>query len=162
VKEGVPQELATRVAGLNAMFSALDLVEVSSAVGEPVPSAAAAYFLLGNRLQLYWLRDRILALPRDDRWQALARDALRNDLYGWHGTLTAETLKSTEAENDAEERIDAWLGHTDQAHERYRQMLDDIRAVGRFDLATLSVALREVRNLAEAGGSPASTHRSGT
>ena len=162
VKEGVPQELATRVAGLNAMFSALDLVEVSSAVGEPVPSAAAAYFLLGNRLQLHWLRNRILALPRDDRWQALARDALRNDLYGWHGTLTAETLKSTEAENDAEERIDAWLGHTDQAHERYRHMLDDIRAVGRFDLATLSVALREVRNLAEAGGSPASTHRSGT
>jgi glutamate dehydrogenase len=159
-KEEVPYELATRVAGLNAMISALDLVEVSSAVDEPVPSAAAAYFLLGGRLQLHWLRDCILALPRDDRWQALARDALRNDLYGWHGTLTTEALKSTETAHGAEERIDAWLGHTDRAHDRYRQMLDDIRAVGRFDLATLSVALREVRNLAEAGGSPDAMRRS--
>ncbi|CAN5523370.1 NAD-glutamate dehydrogenase [soil metagenome] len=162
MQEGVPEELATRVAGLSALFSALDLVEVSSAVDEPVASTAAAYFLLGNRLQLHWLRDRILALPRDDRWQALARDALRNDLYGWHGTLTAEAVKSTKAEQDVEDRINAWFGHKGHAHERYRQMLDDIRAVGRFDLATLSVALREVRNLAEAGSSPASTRRSGT
>ncbi|MGI8940416.1 MAG: NAD-glutamate dehydrogenase [Actinomycetota bacterium] len=162
VKEGVSDELATRVAGLSAMFSALDLVEVSGAVDEPVAKAAAAYFLLGHRLQLHWLRDRILALPRDDRWQTLARDALRNDLYGWHGMLTAEALKSTDAEQDAEDRINAWFEHKGHAHERYRQMLDDIRAVGRFDLATLSVALREVRNLAEAGSSPASSPRSGT
>jgi len=161
VKEGVSDELATRVAGLSAMFSSLDLVEVSGAVDEPVAKAAAAYFLLGHRLQLHWLRDRILALPRDDRWQTLARDALRNDLYGWHGMLTAEALKSTDAEQDAEDRINAWFEHKGHAHERYRQMLDDIRAVGRFDLATLSVALREVRNLAEAGSSPASSPRSG-
>ncbi|MBA2427735.1 MAG: NAD-glutamate dehydrogenase [Actinobacteria bacterium] len=162
VQEGVPEELATSVAGLTATFSALDLVEVSGAVDEPVASAAAAYFLLGNRLQLHWLRDCILALPRDDRWQALARDALRNDLYGWHGMLTAEALKSTNAEHDAEDRINAWFGHKGHSQERYRQILDDIRAVCRFDLATLSVALREVRNLAEDGTSPASSGRSGS
>jgi glutamate dehydrogenase len=157
--EGVPEELAIRVAGLGAMFSVLDLVEVSQEAGEPVASSAAVYFLLGTRLQLHWLRDRILALPREDRWQALARDALRHDLYAWHSTLATEVLHTTDADLDAESRIEEWSGHKNHAHERYRKMLDDIRAVGRFDLATLSVALREVRNLVEAGRSAAATRR---
>ena len=39
------------------------------------------YFRLGSRLELNWLRDRIIELPRANRWQALARAALRDDLY---------------------------------------------------------------------------------
>ena len=48
---------------------------------------------LGERLELHWLRDRIVALPRDDRWRALARAALRDDLYSLHRSLTAEVLR---------------------------------------------------------------------
>ena len=51
------------------------------------------YFRLGSRLELNWLRDRIIELPRDDRWQALARAALREDLLGIHRELTREVLE---------------------------------------------------------------------
>ena len=46
-----------------------------------------------RRLELHWLRDRIADLPRDDRWSALARAALRDDLYTLHRALTAEVLR---------------------------------------------------------------------
>ena len=58
------------------------------------------HFRLGSRLELHWLRDRIVALPRDDRWRALARAALRDDLYSLHRALTAEVLRRTATEGD--------------------------------------------------------------
>ena len=66
---------------LGALFAALDIVEVASATGAPIDDVAALHFRLGARLHLHWLRDRIAELPRDDRWQAMARAALRDDLY---------------------------------------------------------------------------------
>ena len=49
---------------------------------------------LDQHLQLDWLRERILRLPRDDRWQTLARAALRDDLYAVRASLTAEVLQA--------------------------------------------------------------------
>ena len=51
--------------------------------------------------------DRISRLPRADRWQALARSALRDDLYTAVTGLTADVLASTEPAS-APERIAAW------------------------------------------------------
>ena len=85
---GVPEDLAARVAALPIMFSALDIVTVADEMELDVERVAAVHFRLGQRLELHWLRDRIVALPRDDRWRALARAALRDDLYSIHRELT--------------------------------------------------------------------------
>jgi shikimate kinase len=47
-----------------------------------VEQVAAVHFRLGERLELHWLRDRIVALPRDDRWRARARETRRARRYG--------------------------------------------------------------------------------
>jgi glutamate dehydrogenase len=60
---GVPAELATRVASLDALFSGLNVIEVAAACGETVETVAAVYFALGYRLDLHWLRDQIARLP---------------------------------------------------------------------------------------------------
>ena len=93
---GVPPGLAQRVAGLSTMFSTFDIVEVAAETELDVEEVAAVHFRLGERLELHWLRDRIVALPRDDRWRALARAALRDDLYSLHRALTAEVLRDSE------------------------------------------------------------------
>src|SRR2546430_13571565 len=79
---GAPRDLARRVAGLASMFAALDITEIADEGAAPLVEVASLHFGLGSRLQLRWLRDRILTLPRDNRWSALARAALRDDLYG--------------------------------------------------------------------------------
>ena len=61
------------------------------------------YFRLGARLDFNWLRDRIIELPRANRWQALARAALRDDLYTLHRALTREVLESAGADDDRRE-----------------------------------------------------------
>ncbi|MDQ5829123.1 MAG: NAD-glutamate dehydrogenase, partial [Actinomycetota bacterium] len=156
VEANVPPDLARRVATLRTMFSALDIVDVADATEESVETAAAVYFTLGDRLRLHWLRDHVEALPRDNRWRALARAALRDDLYSLQTALTAEILRSVPEDLPAQERIDAWVEDNREAVERVLQVLTDINASGTFDLATLSVALREIRNLTtSSGASPA-------
>ena len=156
VQEGVPQVLARRVAGLNSLFSALDIVDVAAATDQSLENVAAVHFTLGDRLMLHRLRDRIDALPRQDRWQTLARAALRDDLYGQQAGLTAGVLRSPDGDRDAPALIEAWIEDNKAATDRFLQVLKDIDASGTFDLSTLSVALRELRNLStpqSSGGS---------
>jgi glutamate dehydrogenase len=143
---GVPEKLATRVAALRTMFSTLDIVEVARETGVDLETVARVHFYLGHRLQLHWLRDRIVELPRDDRWRALSRAALRDDLYGLQRALTAEVLRASGAHGDAQAMVESWLA-SNTAVERALETLADIRVGRVYDLTTLPVAVREVRNL---------------
>ena len=144
---GVPQELAERVASLGALFAALDVVDVARKTGRSVDEVAPMHFLLGGGLELHWLRDQIAALPRDNRWQAMARAALRDDLFALHSALTADVLAEGPQEGSARERLDAWTEANAGPVERAVGILADIKSGGTYDLTTLPVALREVRNL---------------
>jgi glutamate dehydrogenase len=147
VAAGVPEPLAARVASLAALFSALDVVEVASDTGRPLDDVAALHFLLGGRLHLHWLRDQIAELPRSNRWEAMARAALRDDLFGLHAELTADVMREGPAEGTVSARLDAWMAANTQPVARCLEILGDIRTAGTYDLTTLPVALREVRNL---------------
>jgi glutamate dehydrogenase len=143
---GVPMELATRIAGLATMFSTFDIVEVSRETGLDVQAVAAVHFYLGSELQLHWLRDQVVALPRADRWAALARAALRDDLNSLHRTLTSDVLKDGDPGADVHDLVDAWIA-ANPAAERYIATLADVRLGRIYDLVTLPVVIREVRNL---------------
>jgi glutamate dehydrogenase len=147
VDADVPSDLAARAASLGPMFPALDITDVANAAGESLDTTAAVYFTLGDRLKLHWLRRHIEALPRDNRWRTLARSALRDDIFNQQAALTAEVLRNTPEEEPAEERIEAWAETNAGSVHRTMQVLTDINSSGTFDLSTLSVALREIRNL---------------
>jgi glutamate dehydrogenase len=147
--EGVPAALAARVAGLSWMVSALDIVDVAGETDLDVEVVAGVHFRLGSVLELHWLRDRILDLPRADRWSALARAALRDDLFALHRALTAEVLRDSQPGDDVESRVTDWVA-ANPASERCLQTLTDIRVGRVYDLTTLPVAVREVRNLIQA------------
>jgi glutamate dehydrogenase len=145
--DGVPEALAERVATLPALFSALDVIDVASATGRGLQEVAGVYFALDQHLKLDWLRERILRLPRADRWQTLARAALRDDLYAVRAALTAEVLQAGGSAQDSGELIRRGFAHNQSAVGRCLGIMRDIAADDRADLATLSVALREVRGL---------------
>ena len=151
VRNGVPTELATRVASLDALFSGLNVIEVASACGETVETVAAVYFALGYRLDLHWLRDQIARLPSETHWQTLAQGALRDDLYSEQRELTAEVLRRGTEDRDAETLIDSWMEENRSSVERANVILADLKEAEGLDIAMLSVALREIRNLSETG-----------
>jgi glutamate dehydrogenase len=146
---GVPADLAVRIASLATMAPALDIVEVAHETGLDVEPVAAVHFRLGSRLELHWLHDRIVELPRQDRWSGLARAALRDDLNSLHRELTAEVVLTGGDGEDVDERVNSWVERNPSA-ERYLATLADVRLGRTFDLTTLPVVVREVRSLIQA------------
>jgi glutamate dehydrogenase len=153
---GVPLDLAERVAGMVPTYSAFDIVQVASVTGRSVEETAEVYFDLADRLQITRLRDRITALPREDRWSTMARAALRDDLYAAHASLTQDVLgvSGSGAPRTPEERLAAWVSCNEAAVSMARGMLGEIWESERFTFTTLSVALRAIRTLVAASSLP--------
>jgi glutamate dehydrogenase len=150
---GVPADLAERVAHLEALVPSFDIVEIASAAELSVAEVAKVSFALGARLELHWLRDRIIDLPRETRWEAMARAALRDDVYAEQAALTAEVIQAATDGAAGTDGVDAWLAQNRPAVERCLQVLADIRTGSPPDLTKLSVAVREIRNLVQSSGS---------
>ncbi|MEO3822216.1 NAD-glutamate dehydrogenase [Actinomadura sp. B10D3] len=151
---GVPDDLAEQCATFVAAYSTFDLVGIAHDAGRPVEEVAEVYFDLADRLQLSRLRERIIALPRDDKWRSMARSALRDDLYAAHAALTRDVLLTSEPGGQPEERMIHWAEKNKPAVQRAQQTLSEIWESDSFDLATLSVALGAIRTLVTASSLP--------
>jgi glutamate dehydrogenase len=147
VQAGVPAAIAERVAGLDTLFSALDVTEVAVQAGRPLETTAHVYFGVSSNLGLPWLRGRIHALPGDGHWQVLARNSLRDDLGALQRSLARQALGDGGGDNAAS-IVGAWEARNRVSLERVARILGELRAVSAPDVAMLSVALRELRNLA--------------
>ncbi|WP_338143128.1 NAD-glutamate dehydrogenase [Nocardioides pantholopis] len=144
---GVAEELASRVAALPPSYMLLGVVEIAMREDLDPVEVARVHFDLGERLGLPVLVQRILALPRQDRWQTMARVALGSDLHGVHAQLTAQVLAATSGEESAAARIAAWEDQDATRIGRAARTLEEICSDDRPDLARLSVGLRVVRSL---------------
>ncbi|MDQ5886829.1 MAG: glutamate dehydrogenase [Pseudomonadota bacterium] len=142
---GVPEGLAQHIALCEPLVSVLDIIEISHTSRLDLVQVAGAYFDLGTKLQLDWLLHSINSLPRDNRWQTLARSALRDDLYRQHRALAALVLQTAHAISP-EESVDMWLEHRANSINSCMQIFSELQAQSSQDLAMLSAALREVRN----------------
>ncbi|AHY45708.1 NAD-specific glutamate dehydrogenase [Rubrobacter radiotolerans] len=146
-EEGVPEDLARHVSLLDPLYSVLDIVDLSERTGESRRTVACIYLNVGERMNLRWLRERIEQLPRDNRWRTLARAALRDDLYNLQARMTEEITATTDAGLSPAERLDTWTEEHRRAVDRAVQVLRDVNQSGVYDLSTLPVMLRELRNL---------------
>ncbi|OPG02234.1 NAD-glutamate dehydrogenase [Streptomyces sp. GKU 895] len=144
---GVPDELATRVAGFSSAFPTLDIVSVADRMGKEPLDVAEVYYDLADRLHITQLMDRIIELPRADRWQSMARASIREDLYAAHAAVTADVLAVGNGTSTPEQRFKAWEEKNAAILGRARTTLEEIQSSETFDLANLSVAMRTMRTL---------------
>jgi glutamate dehydrogenase len=145
--KGVPQELASKVAVLPPAYAILGVVETARRDRLDPIEVARLHFAIGERLGLSEMVRQILALPRQDRWQTMARAALRDDLHGVHAQLTAQVLAKTSTDQPVPVRIADWEEDDEVVVTRAVDTLDEICSDDLADLARLSVGLRVVRSL---------------
>ncbi|MFC8505288.1 NAD-glutamate dehydrogenase [Streptomyces sp. NPDC057411] len=147
---GVPEELALRVAGFSSAFPTLDIVAIADRTAKDPLAVAEVYYDLADRLRITDLMDRIIELPRSDRWQSMARASIREDLFAAHAGLTADVLAAGNDAATPEERFKAWEDENAAILGRARTTLEEIQGSDAFDLANLSVAMRTMRTLLRA------------
>jgi glutamate dehydrogenase len=147
VQKGVPADFATRIAVLPPAYGGLGILETAARDDIDILEVAKVHFALGERLQLGRFLERIVALPRTDRWQTMARAALRDDLHAVQARLTRQVLATTDASAEPEDRVITWQDQNAAALARASTMLEEIVEAEGPELAQLSVGLRLVRTL---------------
>jgi glutamate dehydrogenase len=109
--------------------------------------AAKAYFDLGERIGLNWIKEQIESLAADGHWQAVARGTLRDNLYELQRKLTAAVLACKG--RDAGARVSQWIARHLAPVDALKRVVVDLRTGSPPDFATLSVALQALRRLAQ-------------
>ncbi len=151
---GVPAGLARRVASLLDCYALLDVTEVSELADrdaldtERSPrETAELYYALSDHLGIDSMLTSISGLERGNRWHALARLALRDDLYSSLRAITLDVLRQSDPGTTADDKIANWEQMNARRIGRSRESLEEIHRVAKLDLATLSVATRQVRSM---------------
>jgi glutamate dehydrogenase len=152
VGRGVPKELAERCAILLNVYQLLDIVEVTELAeraGEErdIREVAALYFGLSDHLGVDLGLTSVSSLERGNRWHALARLALRDDLYGSLRSITIDALREANTGDGVAATIAQWERGNASKLGRARAALEAVGASGELDLATLSVVSRQLRGL---------------
>lgn len=159
VEQGVPAELARKVAALLYMYGLLDVTEIAELAEREIGPAggmgpershretAELYFELSDHLDIDHMLDSVTNLERGNRWHALARLALRDDFYSSLRAITLDVLRASDLGDTATEKIAKWEQANASRLARSRGALDEINRVHQLDLATLSVAARQVRSM---------------
>ncbi|HET7475596.1 MAG TPA: NAD-glutamate dehydrogenase [Dermatophilaceae bacterium] len=148
---GAPPAVAHRAASLLDQFSLLDVVETCADTGRSAAEVAPVYYAVSERFGIDGMLTRVTRLPRDDRWDALARGALRDDLYAVLESLTRSVLDASSAEDTPEQRIEQWAAANAESLTRARAALAGIERLEHPGISALSVALRTLRGVIKTG-----------
>jgi len=113
-------DLTTRVGGLGALGTALDLlVTVPVPPPGPIEDAAGVHAALGRRLGLALLHERLGDVAADSHWTLAAKGALRAQLAGLWAALAWLVIATTRAEAAPSDPPDGdsadWLAEGPQA-----------------------------------------------
>ncbi len=150
VKHQFPQELSQQLASLTVLASSFDIVDISIEHKISIERAASVFFAMGESLHLKWLLNKVEVLPVDGRWHAHARGSARDELFSQQRALVDQVL-STAGKASAEQAVNNWLGRDDSSLRFTLSMLNDMRQHVEMDYPTLSVAVRRLAQLVQAG-----------
>lgn len=152
VAQGVPEELAYRVATGLYQYSLLDVIDIADIIERDPVEVADAYFALMDHLSADGLLTAVSRLGRDDRWHSLARLAIRDDIYGSLRALCFDVMAVGEPDETGEQKIEEWEMTNSSRVTRARRTLTEIYQDEDQDIATLSVAARQIRSMTRTSG----------
>ena len=146
IGRGVPEDLAGRVASLDILVSACDIVCIAGEAKGTIGDIGRVYFDLGMRFGFDWLRAAAEAMGTDTHWQKDAVTAIVDDLFALQSELTSKVIE-TDGSGKADAAVAAWIGTRTGLVGRTEQLLSDLKAAGTPDIAMLAVATRQLRSL---------------
>ena len=139
----VPEPVASKIAGLDALSSGCIIVQVAKNCKKPVQTVAAIYFEIATRFNLSWLRNCLDQLAADNYWQRMSITTLKDDLYDLQMRLTAEIM----AHADKPHAVSEWCKVNQKQVDRFDRFILDIRAHENVDFSMIVVAAKRVESL---------------
>jgi glutamate dehydrogenase len=141
VGHSVPEVLARAHALRPDLVHAPAMVRVADATGRSIEEVAQAFFAVGAELRLDWMETELERLPATTRMQRWAVQAVREDAFGLRRRLAQRALEDG--------GVEAFLSARSEQVNRLSGFLRSLAREGDPDLAGLTLAVRQLRSVAE-------------
>ncbi len=150
IDAGLPAQVAERISGARAIYTALNIVDVAAQYQFDLVEAAKTFFAIGSHLELAWFRDQLNSTPLEGYWDSLARASLRDDLDAQQRALTISILQyKNQEKKDIDKRIKSWIKHYHPLLERWILTLSNMRGETHLSFIIFFVAARELSDISD-------------
>jgi len=139
----ISQSMALSLARTRGLFVSMEILDITHRVGISIAETATAYFGLGEFLDVGWLREQVIIHPTDNHWEALSREALRDDFDGQQRKVTLSIFKSKPKEVGFQEYLQVWAARNATKLKRWHEMMLVLKATEKLTFTMFFVAVRE-------------------
>lgn len=146
VATGLPQSLAKRIALIRALYTALNIIEMSTINKMDLITTAKLYFAVGEKFNLVWFRDQIGIDNREGFWNVLAKLTLRDELDVVQRKLCALVFQDNKNNKDAKKAVENWITNHYRPFDRWEKLQALLHSTTDIDYNMFFVALRELSN----------------
>jgi glutamate dehydrogenase len=148
VAAGAPEAMARAHALRPELAHAPDVLRVARRTGRSVQDVARVFFAVGTELRLDWLEAEIARVRSSTRMQRWALQAVRDDALGARRELAERALREADGAGP-EAAVQRFLAEHERPARRVEGFLRALAREGDPDLAGLTLAVRQLRGLAE-------------
>ena len=143
----LPDGLARKMAGLDSLASACDVVQAAHTSKLPVDVIGRIYFEIGARLNFAWMREVLKRISPHSYWQRISAKTMVDDIYDEQKRITLEVVKHLCKGNECSTAIDSWIRNNEAKIARFTAFIDDIKAQDEPDFSMIVVAIRKVKDI---------------
>lgn len=147
MERNVPEPLARRIASLEAMSSACDVVFIANKYKLDVPIAGRIYFELGAMLRLGWLRRCASSILSESYWDRLAVKSLIRELYLQQRRLACKVIENVCDGDVCDLSVTRWVADNQKELKRYELFVNDLKAQEVVDVSMLIVAMQHIESI---------------
>lgn len=150
IEAGVPEKLAKEVAASDMLYTSLGVAAVAQALNRDVLEVAHGYFRVGEALGLELFARQVNSATVNTHWQAMAREAYRDDLEWQQRRITQGLVGQMVSLDALDDTVNQWLEQNRILVDRWLRIMNEIRAVNEPEFSMYSVAIRELLDLSQA------------
>jgi glutamate dehydrogenase len=141
---GTPKAMAHRIARLEIVSCALDVVKIHEETALSFEQVGSTYFELGATLRLGWLRREASRVNAESHWEKLAAKSIIHELYDQQRRLTYHVIPHIEGDISCQDAVAKWEEKNRKTIERYNDFIMDLKAQEHITFPMLVIALRNV------------------
>jgi len=151
VNNNVPEQLAKRVASMDVMSSACQIVQVARSNKKvSVEFVAELYYAVGTKLHLRYLRAQASSLKIDSYWDKLSLKSYIDHLFDQQMRITNEVVKYSlkqKGKFSVKQIIDKWIKDNEKQIMRFDELIYDLQSHDYPDFSMLNVAGNRIKEV---------------
>jgi glutamate dehydrogenase len=146
---GAQEAFSRRLITLRFLDQLLEILEISRETGFDAVSTAHAYYQASESFEIPWLRRRMFAAAGDGAWEQRAAQALSDDLSRAHRKVAIGLMQRAASKADGSVSHDYLAELGAREADRFRGIVEELKAEDSVGLAAVSVATREMSMLSD-------------